>query len=452
MIGAKRHPDSTVNYPPVRRFVSAGYFFLVKLLFGLPLRDTQTGIKLFRREVLADILPRVMVKKYAFDLEILAAAHRRGFRIADAPVVVNYRGKFGRIGLHAVWTMLLDTLAVFYRLKLLKYYDRPLRISDRHPAVSVVVAYRNNSPYLRQCLRHLSGLDYGDFEIILLPDEAEAHPEPVRVIPTGEMSPPGKRDLGWRAARGEIVAFIGDDAYPEEEWLRHGVRRFLDPEVAAVGGPGTTPEEDSRAQRAGGRVLASWLVGGVHVFRFTPRVPREVDDYPTCNLLVRRAVLEKIGGFDCPWWPGEDTVLCLKIRSAGGKIVYDPDVEVRHHRRALYLPHLRQFARYGLHRGYFARKFPFSSRRINYFLPSLLAVFLLLGWLPGLFLDWWGRVYLGAAAVYLLGAALTALRYLADPVSAALVFSGIVATHLVYGISFLAGLGARRMPEEGRGR
>jgi len=127
VIGSKRHPDSKLHYPFKRRFVSAGYFFLVKLLFRMPLRDTQTGLKLFRREVLRAVFPKVLVKRYAFDLELLALAHHFGFSIAEAPVIVEYRGKFGHIGLRAVFNIWWDTMAVFYRLKVKRYYDRSAR-------------------------------------------------------------------------------------------------------------------------------------------------------------------------------------------------------------------------------------------------------------------------------------------------------------------------------------
>jgi glycosyltransferase involved in cell wall biosynthesis len=127
VIGSKRHPDSKLHYPFKRRIVSAGYFFLVKLLFQMPLRDTQTGLKLFRREVLKAIFPKVLVKRYAFDLELLVLAHHFGFSISEAPVIVEYRGKFGHIGLRSVYNIWWDTMAVFYRLRLRRYYDRAAR-------------------------------------------------------------------------------------------------------------------------------------------------------------------------------------------------------------------------------------------------------------------------------------------------------------------------------------
>ncbi len=449
VIGSKRHPESTLNYPAPRRLISAAYFFLVKLLFGLPIRDTQTGIKLFKREALAAGLPRLLVKRYAFDLELLANLHHRGYSIAEAPIVVDYKGRFGRIGLGSIWTILLDTLAVFYRLRILRYYDRPLPQWDQTPRVSILIAFSRPGPYLEQCLEKLGQLDYPDFEVILLPDrEMKRPPGPVRVIPTGPVGPPRKRDIGAAQATGEIFAFIDDDAYPQEDWLKAAVPHFGDPSVAAVGGPASTAPEDGPLQQAGGRVLTSWMVGGVHIYRHIPKMLREVDDYPTCNLLVRGSAFERVGGFDTPYWPGEDTVLCEKLtRGKKGRIIYDPDVQVFHHRRPLFLKHWRQIGNYGLHRGYFVKRFPATSRRINYFLPSLWTLFLLLGWIPLILIPGGIGFYLIPAAAYLFCALATGLRS-GNCRGAALVTAGIVTTHLVYGLNFLRGLASRRLPEE----
>jgi glycosyltransferase involved in cell wall biosynthesis len=123
VVGSKRHPSSEISYPLSRRVMSLGYYLLMRLMFGLPLRDTQTGIKLFRRAVLIDILPRLLIKRFAFDLELLACAHRLGYRVSEAPVVVAFQRGGSRITWRDVRTVGVDTLAVFYRLRLLRYYD-----------------------------------------------------------------------------------------------------------------------------------------------------------------------------------------------------------------------------------------------------------------------------------------------------------------------------------------
>lgn len=449
VIGSKRHPQSTLHYPGSRRLISSAYFFLVKLLFGLPLRDTQTGIKLFKREVLKNILDRILVKKYAFDLEILVNAHHQGFEIAEAPVVVEYKGVFGRIGLGSIWTILTDTLAIFYRLKILKYYDRPIKSWRAKPMVSILIPFGKPTSYLEECLVKIGDLDYDNYEVILLPDEPmEKESEKIRVIPTGPLGPPRKRDIGATQARGEIIAFIDDDAYPQENWLKAAVRHFGDESIAAVGGPASTPATDNYWEQMGGRVLSSWIVGGVHVYRSIPKMLKEVDDYPTSNLLVRKSAFQKVGGFQSPYWPGEDTVLCWKItHKLGKKIIYDPDVQVWHHPRPLFRPYWKQISRYATHRGYFVKKFPETSRRFSYFLPSLWTIFLVLGWLPLLVVPWGWKVYIAIAGLYLLAALFTGLRSL-NFKTTVVVAAGIVTTHIVYGLKFILGLLAKKLPEE----
>jgi len=124
IVGSKRHPASRVNYPLKRKIFSVGYHFGIKLMFGLPLRDTQSGIKIFRREVVDAILPRLLVKRYAMDIEMLAVAKHLGFdRIYEAPIEVHFDKSTTTIDWKTVFRMAWDTLGVFYRLRVLHYYD-----------------------------------------------------------------------------------------------------------------------------------------------------------------------------------------------------------------------------------------------------------------------------------------------------------------------------------------
>ena len=129
IVGSKKHPVSKVNYPFVRKIYSWGYHTLVRILFGLRLGDTQTGLKIMKREVLMKVLPRLAIKKFAFDIELLAVATYLGFdKIYEAPVYVTV--EFGKSMFSPkfffdkhIRNMVVDTFAVFYRLKILKYYD-----------------------------------------------------------------------------------------------------------------------------------------------------------------------------------------------------------------------------------------------------------------------------------------------------------------------------------------
>lgn len=129
IVGSKRHQASKVVYPWQRKIMSFIYQILVRILFDINIKDTQVGMKFFRREVLEKVTPRLLVKQFAFDIEILAVANRLGFkRIYEAPVELKMRfsgpstiitKKFFKIVFLMVW----DTIAVFYRLKIINFYD-----------------------------------------------------------------------------------------------------------------------------------------------------------------------------------------------------------------------------------------------------------------------------------------------------------------------------------------
>src|SRR3989338_5965416 len=123
IVGSKRHPASKVIYPFRRKIYSMLYQMLIWVLFGLKVKDTQVGLKLFRRAVLEDVLPRLLVKRYAFDIELLAVARYLGYgKIYEGPVELDLSFP-SSIRMTSVVNMLLDTLAVFYSLRILNYYS-----------------------------------------------------------------------------------------------------------------------------------------------------------------------------------------------------------------------------------------------------------------------------------------------------------------------------------------
>jgi hypothetical protein len=128
LTGSKRHADSLVVYPPLRRVYSVGFQMLLRVLFRLSVRDTQTGIKLIRRDVVAQVLPLMVEKKFAFDLELFVVAKHLGFdQVAELPVVIKERFT-STISWRSVKGMLLDTLGIYYRLHFIHYYDQePVR-------------------------------------------------------------------------------------------------------------------------------------------------------------------------------------------------------------------------------------------------------------------------------------------------------------------------------------
>lgn len=124
--GSKRHPASKVTYPFNRRIISKLAQIYIKILFGLEITDTQVGVKLFKKDVLRDVFPRLVVKKFAFDIEVLAVAKHLGYkRIFEAPIELHFAHNSSVISsrlLPVIWYTFLDTLGIFYRMYILRYY------------------------------------------------------------------------------------------------------------------------------------------------------------------------------------------------------------------------------------------------------------------------------------------------------------------------------------------
>lgn len=128
IIGSKLHPVSQVSYPNSRKVLSWGYRTITRILFGFKVRDTQVGIKFFRKEVAHNVFSRIATTGFAFDVEMLAIAYALGYtRIFEAPVKLNFTGASSITSttlLKTISTMLLDTFFIFYRMKILKSYRK----------------------------------------------------------------------------------------------------------------------------------------------------------------------------------------------------------------------------------------------------------------------------------------------------------------------------------------
>lgn len=326
--------------------------------------------------------------------------------------------------------------------------------------VSIIIPVKKINDYLRkETIPAILKQTYRDLEIIILPDKktkekSASWQTKTRIIPTWpKTGPADKRDIGAKKAKGEILAFLDDDSYPDKNWLKNAVKIFNSGQIAAVCGPAITPPNDNLRQKASGYVWSTWLGSkGAGTYRCAIGPRREVDDYPTVNFLVRKKDFLKVGGFDSHFWPGEDTKLCLDLtRKLKKKIIYDPKVLVYHHRREVFGPHLKQISRYAIHRGHFARILPETSFRIGYFIPTffvlgllgtpvlifLLEIFQFCIISIPLFL-----LYLASVFVYFLLLLITVAEvYLKERNLrlALLIVPSIFVTHLVYGILFIKG-------------
>ncbi len=413
-IGSKRHPESVVRYPPVRRTASWCYQQLNRVLFRLDVHDTQVGLKVFSRDVVDAVLPVLLVKQFAFDLELLAVAAALGHgRVRELPVRLEYRFTGSELRSATVARALWDTAAIFYRLRILRTYQRKRRLlgaaslrPDELPLVSLI-----GDP------EAAAALDYPRLEVV----------------------PPVDRVAAARTAGGELLAVLARGARPAGNWLTAAVQYFSDPDVAAVVAPTLTPVGATLGERAAAAVLESRLGGGSRRSRYFPGNVRIVSDQPAESVVVRRAdypaALE--AGVN-----GERLVGWLAER--GRRTVYTPDTSIADAPPPLVRPHLRGTLDHARARGSAARATRGRSLSVATTFSLAPAACATLGVsLLGLGTADFRR--LGAGLVVAYGAAvagsatLAALRFRSAPVGL-LAAPALVATQAAYVSGFLRGV------------
>ena len=225
------------------------------------------------------------------------------------------------------------------------------------PRISVVVCSQNGERTIRECLEGLLGLEYRNFEVIVVDDgstdaTAEIAGEyDVRLISTENRGLSEARNTGIEASTGEIVAYTDDDTRPDPHWLTYLAAGFLDSEHAGIGGPNVAPPGEGLVADC----VADAPGNPVHVLLSD----REAEHIPGCNMAFRKDYLQAVGGFDPRFRvAGDDADLCWRIREKGWTLGFAPAAMVWHHRRSSVRAYWQQQKGYGKADAMLARKWP----------------------------------------------------------------------------------------------
>lgn len=225
------------------------------------------------------------------------------------------------------------------------------------PFISVVVCSYNGAETIRDTMEGLMRLPYPSFEVIVVNDGstdnlAEMVSEyPFKLISTSNRGLSIARNTGLYKAKGEIIAYLDDDAYPDEHWLHYLAYAYINSSHAAMGGPNIIPSEDGPIATC----VANAPGGPVHVLE-TDEIAEHI---PGCNLSVRRDALLEIGGFDPAYHAaGDDVDVCWRIQEAGYTIGFHPSALVWHHRRNSLQAYWKQQYGYGKAEALLESKWP----------------------------------------------------------------------------------------------
>lgn len=318
--------------------------------------------------------------------------------------------------------------------------------------VSVIIPVKKLSLCLiSENLPAFKNQTYKHFEVIVLPNQKIKDDKTLlkkypwlRIIPTRSLTRPAeKRDHGVRKARGEIIAFIDDDAYPNPQWLQNAVKSFTSKKIVAVCGPGILPQNANLWEKIFDQVLKTWIGSGGYTYRFVTQKKRYVDDYPSMNFFVRKKEFQAVGGFNNNYWPGEDSKLCEDlVYKRHGRILYTPKVLTYHHRRNNLPGYLEQHANYGFHRGAFFAHGDKNSVRLSYLIPTFFVTYLFFIILYSLFLHLPSSILYLPLVIYLFFMLYLFIRSFLNTKNLFIAFLSpfvLFLTHLTYGILFVKG-------------
>ena len=237
------------------------------------------------------------------------------------------------------------------------YTEAPFPSEKNWPPISVVVCSYNGGRVIRECLEGLLTLDYPNYEVIVVDDGSTdntaeiARQYPFRLIRTENRGLSSARNTGCEAARGEIVAYIDDDAYPDPHWLQYLANTFMTTDHVGVGGPNLPPPGDGLVADC----VAVAPGGPIHVLTSD----REAEHIPGCNMAFRKAALAAVGGFDPKFRvAGDDVDICWRLQEKGWTLGFSAAAVVWHHRRNSIRAYLRQQRGYGKAEALLEQKWP----------------------------------------------------------------------------------------------
>jgi len=264
--------------------------------------------------------------------------------------------------------------------------------------VSIIMPCRRIDSMTEKCIEECLKLDYGGFEILVLPDEDDKEIKKkfkdtnLKIIPTAKKSSksnkPGieskasyKKNLGMKKAKGGFFAFIDSDAYPKKNWLKNVMKYFDDKKIGIVGGPNLTPPEGNFWEKVIGYALGNFLCFGHSAIRNKIAKNRYVSELPSSNYIVRK---EAAVEYSSDFLTAEDTKFCFDVRKKGFKILYANDVVVYHHRRDSLKKYFKQIFGFGRDNLWLMKEH-FSFNKIHFLITGLGVVGFFLGMVLSIF-------------------------------------------------------------------
>ena len=250
--------------------------------------------------------------------------------------------------------------------------------------VSVIVPVYNAQKTIEKCVESLCTLQYDNLEIIIIDDGSTdktrqflaQHRERINLIEAEHIGPSKCRNLAAKKARGAFLAFTDSDCIVDKEWIDELLKGFDNEDVVAVGGSQHSPADETIFGKKVQLFFESTGFLGGYIKKNNVSKIIEVEHNPSCNVMYKKNIFLKIGGFDEGLWPSEDVDLDYRLKRKGHCFKYNSLAKVYHYRPQTLKSLCSMMYRYGTMQGILTKRY--GMFRPIQFVPIVFIIFVTL--------------------------------------------------------------------------
>ena len=232
--------------------------------------------------------------------------------------------------------------------------------------ICIIVPGYGSCPTLKNCLHSLCQVDYPNFEIIFVDDGLEdtaltvleSFKDKINILKSNSKGPSFARNLAAKQTAADFLAFTDSDCIVPKNWLSEllkGLEKFTS--AASCGGRQEIPDDATDFEK---QIFAFFKKTGFitdYMRKTANKGLQEVEHNASCNVLYRRDIFLKSGGFLEELWPGEDVEIDYKLRKMGHQLIFNPNSLVYHYRPKNLKSFLKMMFRYGWAQGFLVKRY-----------------------------------------------------------------------------------------------
>ncbi|MFQ3675166.1 MAG: glycosyltransferase [Endomicrobiia bacterium] len=237
------------------------------------------------------------------------------------------------------------------------------------PLISIIIPVFNVEKTIEKCLQSIFELNYPNYEVIIINDGSTdntgkilvKYSDKLKILETLGIGPSAARNIALKEAKGEYIALTDGDCIVDKEWLNKLLEGFLvDKKIVGVGGTQVSPEDETEF----GKMITNFMksVGFIDYIKTKTAKGYFTSHNPSCNVMYKKEIFDKVGNFKEGLWPGEDVEFDYRITKIGYKLFFNPEAVVYHYRAENILKFIKMMFNYGKAQGILVRMYGFFRK------------------------------------------------------------------------------------------